>query len=90
MLCLNLIIPNITPRAYFWGSLYMEGVFHFKHWFLDAPGLIHGGAYYRNITVSHNSVIIATRFNNDPPPHLPYFHGKSPNLPENLYFAMHH
>ena len=46
----------------------MEGVFHFKHWFLDAPGLIHGGAYYRNITVSHNSVIIATRFNNDPPP----------------------
>ena len=69
----------------------MEGVFHFKHWFLDAPGLIQGGAYYRNITVSHNSVFIATRFNNDHPPHshLPYFHGKSPNLPENLYFAMH-
>ena len=26
----------------------MEGVFHFKSWFLNAPGLIHGGAYYRN------------------------------------------
>ena len=30
----------------------MEGVFHFKSWFLNAPGLIHGGAYYRNFTVS--------------------------------------
>ena len=29
----------------------MEGVFLFKSWFLNAPGLIHGGAYYRNFTV---------------------------------------
>ena len=29
----------------------MEGVFRFKSWFLNAPGLIHGGAYYRNFTV---------------------------------------
>ena len=25
------------------GSLYMEEVFRFKSWFLNAPGLIHGG-----------------------------------------------
>ena len=32
----------------------MEGVFHFKSWFLklNALGLIHGGAYYRNFTES--------------------------------------
>ena len=29
----------------------MEGVLCFKSWFLDALGLIHGGAYYRNFTV---------------------------------------
>ena len=29
----------------------MEGVFHFKSWLLNAPGLIHGGTYYRNFTV---------------------------------------
>ena len=29
----------------------MEGVFCFKSWFLNAPGLIHCGAYYRNFTV---------------------------------------
>ena len=29
----------------------MEGVFRSKSWFLNAPGLIHGGAYYRNFTV---------------------------------------
>ena len=29
----------------------MEGVFPFKSWFLNAPGLIHGGAYCRNFTV---------------------------------------
>ena len=29
----------------------MEGVFRFKSWFLNAPGLIHGGAYYRTFTV---------------------------------------
>ena len=26
----------------------MEGVFRFKTWFLNAPELIHGGAYYQN------------------------------------------
>ena len=54
-LCLNLITPNIhvTPGAYFRGDLYMEGVFRFKSWFLNAPGLIHGGAY-RNFTVCPN------------------------------------
>ena len=26
----------------------MEVVFRFKSWFLNAPGLIHGGAYYRS------------------------------------------
>ena len=56
-LCLNLVIPNITPGAYIWGGgrerggLYMEGVFHSKRWFLSAPGLIHGGVYYWNFTV---------------------------------------
>ena len=30
----------------------MEGVFRFKSWFLNAPGHIHGGAYYWNFTVS--------------------------------------
>ena len=29
----------------------MEGAFRFKGWFLNALGLIHGGAYYRNFTV---------------------------------------
>ena len=56
-LCLNLVIPNITPRGhiFFWGggggSLYMEGVFHSESWFLNAPGLIHSGAYYQNFMV---------------------------------------
>ena len=27
----------------------MEGVFHFKSWFLNAPGLIHSRAYYWNL-----------------------------------------
>ena len=31
----------------------MEEVFRFKSWFLNAPGLIHGGAYYRNFTVHY-------------------------------------
>ena len=46
--CLNLIIPNITPGGLLSGGeeLYMEGVFRFKSWFLNAPGLIHGRAYY--------------------------------------------
>ena len=29
----------------------MEGVFRFKSWFLNAPGLIHGEAYYWNFMV---------------------------------------
>ena len=29
----------------------MEGVFHFKSWFLNVPGLTPGGAYYQNFTV---------------------------------------
>ena len=29
----------------------MEGVFHFKSWFLNAPELIYGGAYYQNFMV---------------------------------------
>ena len=28
----------------------MDGVFHFKSWFLNALGLLHSGAYYRNFT----------------------------------------
>ena len=43
------------PGAYFFlgggGSLYMEGVFHSESWFLNAPGLIHSGAYYQNFMV---------------------------------------
>ena len=31
----------------------MEGVFRFNSWFLNTPGLIHGGAYYRNFTVCY-------------------------------------
>ena len=34
----------------------MEGVFRFKIWFLNAPGLIHGGAYYRNFPVCNGKV----------------------------------
>ena len=42
--CLNLIIPNITSGGLFFlggggGGLYMEGVFRFKSWFLNARGL---------------------------------------------------
>ena len=44
------------PGAYFREGLYMEGVFRFKSWFLNAPGLIHGGAYYRNFTVFQENV----------------------------------
>ena len=42
-----------NPRGLIVGGeeLYMEGVFRFKSWFLNAPGLIHGRAYYRNFTV---------------------------------------
>ena len=37
----------------------MEGVFRFKIWFLNAPVLIHGGAYYRNFKVCHKWVQVA-------------------------------
>ena len=33
------------------GCWYTEGVFRFKSWFPNAPGLIHGGDYYWNFTV---------------------------------------
>ena len=36
----------------------MEGVLRFKSWFLNAPGLIHGGAYYRNFTVYIYSALL--------------------------------
>ena len=37
----------------------MEGVFRFKSWFLNAPRLIHGGAYYRNSAVlDYNSLYV--------------------------------
>ena len=52
MLCLNLIIPNITPGGLFSGELiHGRSFFRLKGWFLYVPGLIHGGAYYRNFTV---------------------------------------
>ena len=35
----------------------MEGVFSLKSWFLNAPGLMHGGAYYRNFTVVQDCTI---------------------------------
>ena len=42
----------------------MEGVFRFKSWFLNAPGLIHGGVYYRNFTIflSYNFVFSLAEF----------------------------
>ena len=33
------------------GGLYMEGVFRFKNLFHNAPGLMFGGAYFRDFTV---------------------------------------
>ena len=41
------------PGAYFrGGGLYIENVFRFKSWFLNAPGDLYTvGAYYRNFTV---------------------------------------
>ena len=37
---------HITPGCLFSeGGLYLEAVFCFKSWFLNAPGLIHGGTY---------------------------------------------
>ena len=56
-LCLNLIITNITPGAYFLGGLYVEGVFCFKSLFLNALRLIFGGmgeAYLWNAMVFVN------------------------------------
>ena len=39
----------------------MEGVFCFKSWFLNAPGLIHCGAYSQNFTVCIIFIIIIIR-----------------------------
>ena len=52
-----------NPRggAYFRGEgLLLEGVSPFKSWFLNAPGLIHGGAYYRNFTPVCQKIYFAT------------------------------
>ena len=40
----------------------MEGVFRFKSWLLNAPGLIHGGAYYWNFTVYNIKVKAILQF----------------------------
>ena len=55
--CLNLIIPNnynSQGLIFGGGGLYREGVFHYKSWFLNIPGLIHvhGRAYYQNFMVT--------------------------------------
>ena len=42
-------------------GLYMEEIFHFKSWFLNALGLIHGGAYYQDVTVYW--IVFVTIFN---------------------------
>ena len=34
----------------------MEGVFRFKSWFLNAPGFIHRGTYYRTFTAPFDSI----------------------------------
>ena len=39
----------------------MEEIFHFKSWFLNALGLIHGGAYYQDVTVYW--IVFVTIFN---------------------------
>ena len=51
MLCLNLIIPNIATGGLFSGVLIFGRSFPFQKLVPNAPGLIHGGAYYRNFTV---------------------------------------
>ena len=48
---LNFNYSKPTSVGLFSGGLYREGVFRFKNGFLNAAGLIHGGAYYRNFTV---------------------------------------
>ena len=50
----GLVFGGLFLGAYFCGGfyLYMEVVFHFKSWFLNATGLIHDGAYYQNFMVS--------------------------------------
>ena len=40
----------------------MEGVFRFKSWFLNAPGPVHGGAYYRNFTVYYFPLLLIFTF----------------------------
>ena len=48
-LCLNLIIPNITPGGLFSGGLIHGRNFPFQKLVPKRPGLINGGAYYRNL-----------------------------------------
>ena len=49
----NFLYFIISNGASFPGGLYMEGIFRFKSWFLNAPGLIQGGAYYRILLYIH-------------------------------------
>ena len=49
----------------------MKGVFRFKSWFLNALGLIHGGAYYWNFTVHPSLRHVVTYY---------------PGLEENIYW----
>ena len=52
---LLLFYSKYNPRGIIlWGLYNMEGVFRFKSWFLNAPGLVHGGAYFRNFTLLSN------------------------------------
>ena len=48
-LCLNLIIPNITLGGLFSGGLIHGRNFPFQKLVPKRPGLINGGAYYRNL-----------------------------------------
>ena len=52
---------NYFPYFRRGGGLYMEGVFRFKSWFLNAPGLIHGGAY-RNFKVYYFPLLLIFTF----------------------------
>ena len=58
MLCLNLIIQNITPGAYFRGGV-GEGAFTWSFPFQKLnpkrPGAYTRGAYYWNFTVYNRS-----------------------------------
>ena len=49
--CLNLIIPNFTPGAYFRGGLYIGRIFPFQKLVPKRPVAYTWWAYYRNFTV---------------------------------------